>query len=282
MRPKDSRRLSARLTGLVNFGSAPIETTFHWMRQQTVTIAIRARFELDMRSIRARFDSRTLSQLRFDSICARFELDSSIREKNEHVQFFSIIESNRARIELESNRILCHNYDSSSIRARFDSRILSQLRFDSICARFELDSIRELSQLRFDSICARFEHSRISHSRIESQLWQGSRIESSSNRAHIELESSSNRNCDRRGAKSRFWAQRTKIRKIMCSAITQAGDHFRNCSIVETSTKSTTPLNRNLRLDHVNCPIKWPPDHVGIRYCRSTALALKSAYDYHT
>ena len=134
------------------------------------------RFELDMRSIRARFDSRILSQLRFDSICARFELDSSIREKNEHVQFFSIIESNRARIELESNRILCHNYDSSSIRARFDSRILSQLRFDSICARFELDSsIREFPILESSRNCDRV---------LESNRARIERI-SSSNRARI-------------------------------------------------------------------------------------------------
>jgi len=46
------------------------------------------RFELDSRSIRARFDSRTLSQLRFDSIRARFDTIRARFEhwrKNEHV-----------------------------------------------------------------------------------------------------------------------------------------------------------------------------------------------------
>ena len=67
----------------------------------------------------------------------------------------------------ESQLRVCHNCNSSSIRARF-----------------ELDSIREPCH-NCDSIRARFEHSRIFHSRIESQLWQGSRIDSSSNRARI-------------------------------------------------------------------------------------------------
>ena len=172
-----------------------------------------------MRSIRARFelDLRILSQLRFDSICARFELDSSIREKNEHVQFFPLsnrlelesssnplsaiairaryrarirarIEHSRSRIEScsifsqlsnrlelesssnrESSVTIAIRFDMRSIRARFDSRTMSQLRFDSICARFELDSsIREFPILESSRNCDRV---------LES------------NRAHIELES---------------------------------------------------------------------------------------------
>ena len=123
--------------------------------------SIRARCELD--SIR----ELTLSQLRFNSICARFELDSSIREKNEHVQFFPL--SNRIGLESSSNRI--ESSVTITIRARFE---VDSIRFENsvtIAIRFDMRSIR-----------ARFEHSRISYSRIESQLWQGSRIESSSNR----------------------------------------------------------------------------------------------------
>jgi hypothetical protein len=65
-----------------------------------------------------------LSQLRFDSICARFELDSNIREKNEHVQFFSILESNRARIKSNRNcdrRLIHACYGDVTSRNRHES-----------------------------------------------------------------------------------------------------------------------------------------------------------------
>ena len=111
---------------------------------------------------------------------------------------------------------VCHNYDSSSI-----------------CARFELDSIREPCH-NCDSIREWEILECLNRAQIESQLWQSSRIESSSNRncdrrfdsslirewkklnkfilfsnariesnrAHIKRESSSNRNCDRRFTKN--------------------------------------------------------------------------------
>ena len=178
----------------------PPPSVYYYPNKASVTITIRARFELDMRSIRARFENPVTIAIRFDmrSIRARFEPS----RKEWTCSIFSIIESNRARIELESssNRIVCHNYDSSSIRESCHNcdSIRYALDLSSIRARFELDS-------------------RISHSRIESQLWQGSRIESSSNRAHIELESSSNRNCDWRltqqalGNSFKRWATRSFI-----------------------------------------------------------------------
>ena len=138
--------------------------------------SIRARYALDSSSIR--FENPVTIAIRFDmrSIRARFEHS----RKEWTCSIFSIIESSSNRARIESNPLsqLRFELDSSSIR--FENPV-------TIAIRFDMRSIR-----------ARFEHSRISHSRIESQLWQGSRIESSSNRAHIELESSSNRNCDRR------------------------------------------------------------------------------------
>ena len=83
---------------------------------------------------------------------------------------------------------------------------LSQLRFEldssSICARFELDLIREpchnCDSIREWEILECSNRAHIESNRNCDRILESNRIESSSNRAHIELESSSNRNCDRR------------------------------------------------------------------------------------
>ena len=129
---------------------------FSWAgsSKASVTIAIRARFALDSTSIRESCNN-------CDSI--RFALDSSwIRAGFEHSKkewtcsIFPILESNR----IESSVTI-------TIRARFDSRTLSQLRFDS-------NSIQAFENFPFSNRVAI--------------------VTGSSNR--IELESSSNRNCD--------------------------------------------------------------------------------------
>jgi hypothetical protein len=65
-----------------------------------------------------------LSQLQFELIPSQLRFDMrSIREKNERVQFFSILKSNRARNDLQFE-----NPVTIAIRYALDSRTLSQLR----------------------------------------------------------------------------------------------------------------------------------------------------------
>ena len=103
-----------------------------------------------MRSIRARFDSRTLSQLRLDSIMGNSRMleSSSNRARIESIRNCDrVLESNRARIERISNRIAIVTGFSNRIELESSSNRNCDRRFDSIRARFELDLIREWKKL---------------------------------------------------------------------------------------------------------------------------------------
>ena len=148
------------------------------------------RFELDSSSICARFE---LDSIRFENpvtIAIRFDMRSiraSIRAFEKRMNMFNFF---HYRIESSSNRARIESSVTIAIRARFDSRILSQLRFDSICARFELDSIRELCH-NCDSIRYALDSSIREFPILESSRNCDRVLES--NRARIERISSSNR-----------------------------------------------------------------------------------------
>ena len=134
--------------------------------------------------LRFKLDSRTLSHLRFDS---------SIRERNEHVQFFAF--SNLARIELKLNRLSQLRFELYSNSIRFENSVTIAIRFehsrkDWTCSIFDiLESSSNWAQIELESnrLVARFDWRTLSQLRFDSSIREFSILES--NRARIELES---------------------------------------------------------------------------------------------